>query len=102
MALVQRISQGTLVSLAVAAGVLVAVGLLLALWPRGICDLSPCTINPPGPGRPCLTVRIISPCPATITTLVLPFVAGFVAGALVVIAGIWNRPRRGQRSISSG
>ena len=99
MALFRQMSRRNLVMLALAAGVLVAGVLLLTLWPRGICDLSPCTLNPPGPGKPCILVRIIGPCPVTAYTIAVPLVAGFVAAAVVMISGIWLRRRHGLSSI---
>jgi hypothetical protein len=90
----RQISWHNLVGIALAAGALVAGVLLLVLWPRGICDLSPCTLNPPGPGAACITVRIIGPCPVTAYTIALPLVAGFVAAAVVMASGAWERRRR--------
>src|ERR1700736_5076727 len=99
MALFRRMPRRNLILLAFAAGVLVAGILLLALWPRGFCDLSPCTLNPPGAGKPCILVRIIGPCPVTAYTIAVPLVAGFVAAAVVMISGIWLRRRHGLSSI---
>lgn len=97
--MVQQISQRTLVLMALAAGALVAGVLFFALWPRGICDLSPCTVNPPGPGEACITVRIIGPCQVTAYTIAAPVVAGFAAAALVMISGIWQHGRRKRGSL---
>ncbi len=94
MALFHQMFQRNLAILALAAGVLVAGVLFLALWPRGICDLSPCTLNPPGPGRPCIAIRITGPCPVTAYTIAVPIVAGFVAAAVVMVSGTFQRRGR--------
>jgi hypothetical protein len=83
-AVLRRTSRRKLVVLALAAGALVAGVLLLALYPGGICDLSPCTLNPPEPGGACIAIRIMGPCPVTAYTIAMPAVAGFAAAALVM------------------
>jgi hypothetical protein len=90
MAMVKRMSRRNLVILALVAGVLVGGVLLLAIWPRGICDLSPCTLHP---GSVCSLIRIIGPCPVGASTIVVPLVVGFVVAAVVLICGIWLRRR---------
>lgn len=91
MAMVKRMSRRNLVILALVAGVMVGGVLLLAIWPRGICDLSPCTLHP---GSICLHIRIIGPCPVGASTLVVPLVVGFVVAAVILIWGIWLRRQR--------
>jgi hypothetical protein len=88
-----------LIILAITAGVLVAGVLLFALWPGRVCDLSPCTVNPPTPGTPCIAVRIAGPCPVMVSTIVVPLVAGFAAAALVVVMGLIKRRKGGQSSL---
>ena len=90
MAMVNRMSRRNLVILALAAGVLVGGVLLLAMWPRGICDLSPCALHP---GRVCLLIRVIGPCPVGASTIVVPLAVGFVVAAVVLIWGIRLRRR---------
>ena len=99
MARVRQLFQRNPVILAVACGVLVAGVFLLALWPRGICDLSPCTLKQPGAGSACITVLIIGPCPVTAYTIAVPLVAGFVAAAAVIFWGIWEARRRDRSSL---
>ena len=99
MARSPQMSRRNLVILGLAAGVLVAAVLLLAVWPRGPCDLSPCSLNQSGPGKPCILVRIIGPCPVTAYSIAVPLVAGFAAAAVAVIARIWLRRRHDPSSI---
>src|ERR1700682_2879768 len=98
MACVQRISRRSLIGLAVAAGLLVGGILLLALWPRGVCDLSPCTLYP---GSLCIHVQIIGPCPVRASTITIPLVVAVAVAVMVMIAGIWKQRGKPTPRVSS-
>lgn len=84
-------SRRILIIVSIGAGALVGGVLLFALWPRGMCDLSPCTLHP---RSVCITVHIVGPCPVTASTIAVPVVVGFVALAVVLVFGLWRGRER--------
>jgi hypothetical protein len=67
---------------AAAAGLLIATVLLFILGPGRRCDRTP----PCPPGANCITVRIVGPCPVTISAVVVAILVGAGgAGATLVL-----------------